>query len=292
MESVELVAARPSDRSASRRGSLVAYFGLTFLVAWTLWTVAGALAPASWPLTVRAQLFLPGTFAPGIVALWMTWRAEGRTGLHALLSRLFVPGVGPQWYLVAASYMAAAKLSAAALYRLFVGTWPAFGPEPWYLLLVATAFSTPFQAGEEVGWRGYALPRLTSRLGIAAANALLGVVWATWHLPLFFMAGTDSTGQPFVPYLLAVMALSIAMGWLYVRSGGSLLLTMLMHAAANNMTGIVPSRGAHATSPFSLHTPLIAWLTVAVLWAGAACFLAWMVRADLSSERTLTLLEP
>lgn len=280
MDNVDLAAEAHGDGSTPRQPSLVVYFGLTCLVAWSLWTVAVTLTSASMPFAIRAQFFLPGTFAPGIVALWMTWRAEGAAGVRALLSRLTVENVGARWFLFALTYMAAARLSAAVLYRLILGEWPAFGPEPWYLLVAATAFSTPFQAGEEIGWRGYALPRMVSRMGLAGANVLLGVIWAAWHLPLFFIAGTDSTGQPFLPYLLVVTALSVAIGALYWRSGGSLLLTMLMHAAINNTMGIVPSRLPHATDPLALRASPMAWLTIAVLWAGAACLLVWMVRAD------------
>jgi uncharacterized protein len=240
--------------------------------------VAVALTSPSLAPGIRAQFFLPGTFAPGIVAIWLTARAEGRAGLRALLSRMFRWRVGAHWYLFAVTYMAGARLSAAVAYRLIRGEWPAFGPVPWYLLLAAVAFSTPFQAGEEIGWRGYALPRLASRLGLAPASVLLGVIWAAWHLPLFFVAGTNSTGQPFLPYLLGVTALSVAMAALYWASRGSLLLVMTMHAAINNLAALVPSALPEASNPFALRATLMLWLTVAALWAGAACLLVWMWR--------------
>jgi len=95
--------------------------------------------------------------------------------------------------------------------------------------------STPVQAGEEVGWRGYALPRLAERLGLPWASVALGVIWACWHLRLFFLFdGADTFGQSFPVYLLSVTALSVAMAWLYWRTGASLLATMLLHAAVNN----------------------------------------------------------
>jgi membrane protease YdiL (CAAX protease family) len=153
-------------------GPLVAFFGLTFLLAWTLW-VAAATLPGALGLTL-----LPGTFAPGIVAIFLTARAEGRSGIRALLNRLLEWNVGARWYGFAISYMVAVKLTAAVAHRAIVGAWPEFGHDPWYLMLVATAFSTPFQAGEEIGWRGYALPRMASRVGLAPASVLLGMIWA------------------------------------------------------------------------------------------------------------------
>jgi membrane protease YdiL (CAAX protease family) len=131
----------------------------------------------------------------------------------------------------------------------------------------------PVQAGEEIGWRGYALPRLADAVGLRAAGLILGMIWALWHLPLFLIQGTDSTGQPFAIFFLAVTAVSVAMTWLYLKTGGSLLLTMLMHAAINNTTGIVPASASHAPGAFSIEASALAWFTVVVLWAGAAYFL-------------------
>ena len=143
-------------------------------------------------------------------------------------------------------------------------------------MVAGTMISTPVQAGEEIGWRGYALPRLTHRLGLGGASVVLGVIWACWHLPFFFMPATDTFGQSFAVYLAQVTAISVAMAWLYWRTNGSLFMTMLLHAAVNNTKDIVPSVLQGATNPFSLHASLVAWLTVALLWICAAVFLVQM----------------
>jgi membrane protease YdiL (CAAX protease family) len=172
--------------------------------------------------------------------------------------------------------MVGIKLAVALLYRLATGAWPPFGQTPWFIMVMAIAFSTPVQAGEEIGWRGYALPRLARCLGLAPASIVLGVIWACWHLPFFFIPGSDNAGQSFPVYVLAVTALSAAMAWLYWRTNGSLLLTMLMHAAVNNTAGIVSSPASATINPFALSTSLVAWLTAALLWIGAGYFLIQM----------------
>ena len=121
------------------------------------------------------------------------------------------------------------------------------------------------QSGEELGWRGYALPRLAARFGFGGGSVLLGVLWAVWHLPLFFVPEVDKSGQSFPLYLLQVTALSVAMAWLYANTRGSLLPVMLMHAAVNNTKDIVPSAEPNATNPWALSHSLVAWMTVAVL---------------------------
>jgi membrane protease YdiL (CAAX protease family) len=253
---------------------VVTFFVVTYIVAWSLWFAAG-MTPASWP---RWLLFLPGTFAPGFVALWLTGRASGRSGVAALLRRLIDWQVPARWYVFAVSYIAVVKLIAALVHRVTMGAWPRFGEVPWYVMLAATFGSTLVggQAGEEIGWRGYALPRLAGRFGLRGGSVLLGVIWAVWHLPFFFVPVADTFGQSFPVYLLAVTALSVAMALLYANTRGSLLPVMLMHSAANNTKDIVLSAEPNATNPWALSHSLVAWLTVAVLWLCAGYVLLRM----------------
>ncbi|MGH7648058.1 MAG: CPBP family glutamic-type intramembrane protease, partial [Gemmatimonadaceae bacterium] len=102
--------------------------------------------------------------------------------------------------------------------------------------------------------------------GLARASLIVGVVWAAWHLPLFFAAGADTYHQSFQLYTLQLMAYSIALAWLYWRTGGSLLLTMFMHSALNNTKDIVPSAGSPGDSAFTFHGTLVFRLTVLLLW--------------------------
>lgn len=221
-------------------------------------------------------MVLLGAFAPGVVAVWLTQRAEGRAGVEGLLRPILRWEVGVRWYAFALGYMAAIKLLAALVHRLVTGAWPLFGDTPVLVMAGAILVSTWFQAGEEVGWRGYALTRLAARFGLAGASVLLGVIWAAWHLPLFFIPGTTTTGQSFPLYLLQVTALSVAIAWAYARTHGSLLPVMVMHAAVNNTKDIVPSADQGATNPLVLSGSLVAWLTVALLWMGAGYFLLRM----------------
>ncbi|HEY8187159.1 MAG TPA: CPBP family intramembrane glutamic endopeptidase [Pyrinomonadaceae bacterium] len=261
--------------------SLLKFFTTTYIVSWILWIAAAAIlrVATSQPsgfLVLSGLLYLLGVFAPSLVALALTARADGSAGMLALLRRTVKWSVGVRWYVFAVLYMAAVKLGVALVYRIVTSAWPAFGQEPLYLMAIAIVFSTPVQAGEEIGWRGYALPRLSARLGLSSASIVLGVISACWHLPFFFISGTDKSGQSFPVYLLSVTALSVAMAWLYWRTSGSLLLTMLMHAAVNNTKDIVPSAVSAATNAFSLSSSRVAWLSVVILSICAAYFLVRM----------------
>ena len=272
---------------------LLAFFSLTYAATWTCWAAAAAIFrgststdPASG--TLASALLLLGTISPSLVALALTERAEGRAATQALLGRIFVWQVSARWYVFAVAYMAAIKLSAALIHRVVIGAWPRFGDEVWYLMAAAIAVSTGVQAGEEVGWRGYALPRLSARVGLAPASVILGVIWASWHLPLFFFPASDTLGQSFPLYLVQVTALSVAVAWLYWRTGGSLLLVMLLHAAVNNTKDIVPSAVHGATNPFALSSSLVAWLSATLLWIAAGYFLARMRKITTLEEERAT----
>jgi len=266
-------------------GPLVRFFVLTYALMWACFiTVAAAGIPVYAPL--GGVLVLLGTFAPSLVALWLTARTEGEGGVRALLGGVLRWRVATRWYVFALAYIPAIKLTVALVHRLATGAWPRFGDEPWYAILAAISFSTPFQAGEEIGWRGYALPRLAARFGLGRASILLGLIWACWHLPQFFIPEADTYGQSFLVYVLQVTALSVAMAWLYARTNGSLLLVMLLHAAVNNAKDIVPSALLGATNTFGVSASLVAWLTVALLWMCAAYFLATM-RRQAETSRTI-----
>jgi len=277
----------PEEDHPSAAGHLLAFFALTFAVTWTFFIAAaalsGALPAGTAPGLGLQALILLGTFAPAFVAVGLTARATGRAGVRALLRPLFQSDVRARWYVFAAGYMIGIKLTVALAYRLVTGAWPRFGVEPWYVMAAATVFSTLIggQAGEEIGWRGYALPRLTARFGLGGASIVLGVIWATWHLPLFYLHGVDTYGQSFPAYLLQTTALSVALAWLYWRTHGSLLLVMFMHAAINNTKDIVPSVARAPTNPFVPTASLTSWLGVGVLWLAAGCFLVGMRRARL-----------
>jgi uncharacterized protein len=271
--------------------SLCKFFAITFILSWVLWMAAEAIlrwdaSRRSGLTAISGALYLLGVFAPAFVAILLTTQSAGRAGMLVLLRRTIKWSVGARWYVFAIGYFLAIKFAVAIVHRLVVGTWPVFTDTPWFVMLAGIAFSTPFQAGEELGWRGYALPRLSTHVGLRVASIILGVVWACWHLPFFFVSGTDKSGQSFPVYLLAVTALSVPMAWLYWRTNGSLLLTMLMHSAVNN-TNIVPTPASTAANPFLLRSSLVSWLTTALLWLCAGYFLIRMRRATLQCDEPL-----
>jgi membrane protease YdiL (CAAX protease family) len=256
---------------------IAAFFLLTYAITWAcrVPVVTGAI-PAHTPLV--SLLWIVGVFAPSLVSLALTAQEQGNAGVRALLNRAVQWDVRARWYAFAIVYMIAIKLAVALIHRLALGSWPRFGHERPLIMLVAIALSTPVQFGEEAGWRGYALPRLAGRIGFGGASLLLGLLWACWHIPQFFLASADTYRQSFPIWAVEVTAMSVAMAWLYTRERGSLLLMMVMHAAITNTKDIVPAAMAHPAGTFSLHASRVLYLTATCLALTAVYFLVRMPR--------------
>ncbi len=269
-----------------RARSALPFLVLTFGFTWAAWFAAAALAEGREGGLARGlggAVFVLGVIAPALVALALTRRSNGRDGVTRLFGEIGRWRVGLRWYLFALAYFITIKLSAALVQRVATGDWPAFGETPVLLLFAGILTSTWVQAGEEIGWRGYLLPRLASRVGLGTASIGLGIIWALWHLPLFYIDGSGSTGQSFPLYTSHVTAVSVAMAWLYWRTGRSLLLVMVMHAAVNNTTSIVVSAVPGASSVWTLNGSLVAWATVGLSWLIAFAMLWDMRGATLES---------
>jgi membrane protease YdiL (CAAX protease family) len=103
--------------------------------------------------------------------------------------------------------------------------------------------------GEEIGWRGFALPRLQAKYNALTASLILGIVWALFHLPLFFTRGDSFASTPPLSFLIRMIAAAILFTWLSNNTGGSLLLAYLMHAASNFWPRVLPL--AAMAAPFA-----------------------------------------
>lgn len=265
------------------RGNLLPFFLLTYAVMWASFsTVAFARIPANSLLGIF--LLRLGAYSPSLVAILLTARAAGGVGVSNLVGGVFKWRVPARSYVLAVAFFPAVKVTAAVIHRLTSGAWPRMGSESLLLIPLAIAFSTPFQAGEEIGWRGYALPRLAERFGLRSAGVMLGLIWALWHVPQFFIRDAPEYGQSFPVFVLQVTALGVAFAWLYARTNGSLLLVMLLHSAINNTKDIFPSATPGATNTFGLNASLLAWLTVTLLWICAGYFLLRMPKWDPSRQ--------
>lgn len=243
-----------------RHRPLVAFFALAFAVSWACWL------PQAMSGVGIGWLEVLGRFGPAIAALALT-ATGGPRGVRALLAPMLAWRVAPVWYAFALLGTAAAVLVAVAIEVVLGGAVPQF-PDParWSLLPVIFAYVLVFSVlGEELGWRGFALPRLLRLLAPLPASLVLGSLWWAWHLPLFRMPGGVHAEIPPELFLMQILGFSILYTWLHIETEGSLVIAHLFHAASNASIGILPILpSAHGGSARPL------WIAVAILWAVAA----------------------
>lgn len=226
-----------------QRHSLVIGFGLMFLLTWPIDLANSGIIQVELPFLV--YIFLGWGFV--IAAVIMTGITLGLHGVIDLLKRYLIWRVALKWYLVAfflspifmwiSIHLNAAfthvppDFNTAVVYQIFGG-----GVQLPIIVLPFFLFEM-LSNGEEIGWRGYVLPRLQTKFNALASSLILGIVWGFWHLPKYL---SDWDAVSFFWFMVHILAISILMTWLYNNTQGSLLLVAIFHAASNTAGVLLP----------------------------------------------------
>lgn len=230
----------------------MAYILLAVGLSWAWWVpmaVTGIhVSPGrGWPT------HLPGLLGPAIAAFVVTAVWDGRPGVRDLVTRVLRWRVRWQWWAVLAITLLVLALPLAtasaipADYLEFSGAAP-LGLLTILFVLVVNGF------GEETGWRGLLADQLLARHSLAVTSLAVGVIWAIWHLPLFFIIDTfrDLGVGGTVGWVFGLIAGSTFLTWLYRGSGRSILLVALWHIAFNFATATAAATGFVAATVSTL----------------------------------------
>ena len=218
-----------------RRYPVVTYFALTFLISWT-----GALAVAA-PHLIRHQplpqmtgilMFPVMLLGPSFAGIVLTRIVDGKSGLQVLFSHMFRARIAPRWY-TALLLPPALVLTVLLFLERFVS--PVYAPNRFFLGIL---FGIPAGFLEEIGWTGYAFPKMRSESNGLAPSILLGLLWALWHLPVINYLGTATPhGAYWLPFFLAfslaMTAMRVLIAWIYTNTK-SVLLAQLMHVSSTS----------------------------------------------------------
>lgn len=275
------MAIKTEDLAASTRswiGELATFLGLSFGFSWTIWIAVLLVVPEAGGVAVMA-----GAFGPALAAAAMVRRA-GRS-IGDWLRSIFRVRVSGRFYalalavpvgIVAVQTVAAAMLDVPLTFD---------GMPARVLTFVVTAAAVFFVGGgqEEPGWRGWLQPKLQERLDPVSTSGVIGVVWAVWHLPLFVLDFEMYRDFRFWLYVPTLVALSVIYTHLWNRSRGSVVVAMVLHAAINASTALIPVEDSVETS---LDLPFLAQLTMAGVSALVAAIL--VVRRGLTTDTRRT----
>jgi membrane protease YdiL (CAAX protease family) len=242
---------RLSSMTLTTRFRLPLFFLLTFILSWSAWIPAAVAAMRSQESILAPTGLLGGLarWTPGLTAVLLAALAGGRPAVGDLLRPLRIWRVSLGWYLFVLAYPATIQFvgrgidillgRATELTSPLVAT---FGERYAIMVPVVILFAFPGVFAEELGWRGFALPRLQERHNALLSSVVLGTFWGLWHIPLFVYF--DNALPTLIVEVLTFVPATVLYTWVYNNTRGSLFLISLLHLAeqlTNSFLGTSPT---------------------------------------------------
>ena len=247
--------------------AFLTFVALTFGWTWgLLWVGATFTLQPPWIGTVA---IIAAAFGPSLAGVATVVLFDGLAGAKRWLARCLYWRIGWGWYALAALAPLGMMAVAIALYAGMGGRVPP-SPAGGNLWLSALRFGQILllggPVGEEFGWRGYALPALMQRVGWRWAGLAVGLVWAIWHVPLFWMANMAQANMPMALFMASSVALSVVFARLSVNTRYSVWPAIVLHWAINAWSWAIPvTPQGGLMQPYYLVMGLLFVLSVAVL---------------------------
>jgi membrane protease YdiL (CAAX protease family) len=277
----------------ARKGFLARYptvlfFVLAFVLTWGYFWLIWA------PLGLPASLIALGGFGPSIAAFLVLGITSGKAGVLRLLRSIVQWRAGVQWYLLILLGIPILNLLAFLVVPGSFADLVAPSSRFVRVYLSEMVFSLTIGVAplwEEVGWRGFALPRMQRLHGPVVGTIILGLLWGVWHLPFFFgplmQTGPDATfiraSIALVEFSIGLTGVSVVMTWVLNNCRGSTLLAILFHAAFDS-SGLALMTLFPSTSPYYLPVHYQT-LGIAIFFSIVALVLILVTRGDLSYQR-------
>jgi len=273
--------------SDGREGFLVGrpipFFVLAFVISWVPLLASAAHALGWSPIEVPLAWLVVAGYGPALAAVILVARQAGWDAVKELLGRLLHWRVGLAWYVLVVVSPVAFLLVGITVHVALEGQAPnladppllrevAQGAAPLLFLAIVFVQQGLVLIGEEVGWRGYALPALQARYSALVASLILGLVWGLWHLPLILtpQARSGVAEVPVVLFLLDIVASSVFYAWVYNNTRGSLLAVTLLHSVTNTAVVFLPVTSIAGTDVRPFLALIIArWVVVGLIVAHA-----------------------
>jgi membrane protease YdiL (CAAX protease family) len=257
------------SRSLVGGRQLLAFVALTFAIWWGM-----ALTSVSIGTSGGAVLNVIALSGPSVTALILS-AVLGRGELRRLLDGFSIGRAPARWVVLALVLPLAMIVVAIAVSVLAFGA-----PTPVITIGLVGVLAREFvrilflggPLGEEVGWRGFALPRLQARLTAYRASLLLGLIWGLWHIPLYFVPGTGQfetvsggTSPSFAigAFVVWTIGLSILFTWLFNETRGSLIVVILFHTSVD-LAAFVPA-AVGSTGAASFLYAIVTWIVALVI---------------------------
>ncbi len=255
--------------------NLMRFFIITFTFSWTIWGI-GVLLSNFTDLVLPVWLVLPiviiGAFGPLVGSVWLTYKSGGWKAVKTFLKRgLRIKEVSVFVWVAMFLIPIIAMLITIFFVRLTHGEgnldYIGLLIFPFYIILMY--LGGPIQ--EEYGWRGYALDRMQKRWNALVSSLILGIIWASWHIPLFFIHGAPQENMTLGLFYVSVVSTSILMTWLYNNSNANVFVALTYHSIGNSIKIIIDTEGVGVAAMsagewYNVITLLIVAILVVFIW--------------------------
>jgi len=259
---------------------LTAFFLLAFGLTWIFMITDALGSHQILPFRLPLPLMIVMGYMPTLAAVIVAGKTKGKEGARALFRKLTIARVGLRWYLFAIFGFGVVSVAAIMLYNVSGGSpvvpilskdAPHFsGPIEMLLNIVLLFVIVGIVNGEELAWRGFALPRLQAKYNALTSSLILGVLWTLFHLPLFFtLTGSSQAGESPVSFLISTVSLTILYTWMYNHTRGSVLMAYLFHASANTWTRVFSIDHGSATVGWIMTGLIVLTAVIVVVATGA-----------------------
>lgn len=209
---------------------VVWFLTAVFSVTWGLCLLLRGPA-AGGHLAMMLAWLLPTVWSPTVAALLLTWWSSGATGVRREFRRVGYSRGSSRW-LALAVLLPVATVAGAVFVARATGTSAPFTPAAAIPMMVVLQLATG-AVGEELGWRGFLLPRLQSALGTIASWWVMAILWSLWHVAGIFFPGTPLQTAPPLLFLLTIVFFGVFLAFLFEQTSGSVLPTILAHLSLN-----------------------------------------------------------
>ncbi|MFA6409372.1 MAG: CPBP family intramembrane glutamic endopeptidase [Gammaproteobacteria bacterium] len=238
---------------------IIAFFVLTLLWSDGIWISMWVLAIPRFQLQHLLHIHVSGTFGllgligPGLAAIVISLLLDGKKTLFRLFKPLAKWKV-PYIYYVYVYLGVFFFYCAASWFAVLLGNYSNIHTLSWLLqntkaplfelhgLWIIVEMTIIYTFCEELGWRGFALPRMTEKINVFSSAFILGVFWTLWHIPMIYLYGSSANLNftTMVIYFLHTECMSIFFAWFYFKTNRSLLICGLFHGAANGIGAFFP----------------------------------------------------
>ena len=225
------------------RNKIYVFLILTLLWSWTNWFIGlNCLSDGINQESIGKFLvfFFVGVYGPTISGIITTLLFDGLKGVFELIKKLFIWKAPLKYYVYIILLPLLFVIIGIALYSQFIGKIGSFDIMAFLsipTILLAGLYAGPL--GEELGWRGFLLPKLQKSYSNLNSAIIIGFIWFIWHIPLWWAPfGTLVSGEPIslisvFTYFIMLICLSIIITWLVINSKGSVLIAILFHLSIN-----------------------------------------------------------